>query len=265
MRKITVCLLIGIVPFLQSPTPVLAQVVESLDELKMDKFITFRSPGGVEYLVWQYNGSCSKGTEGTANNNKACNGAAFDGKARVAAKTSFATGAAEDVADYAAFLQSLPEDDSMCKRRVPKLKSLPGRGAEEKINIRVTEVWLYAFKRQNDEDYHLILGTSGDYETALEHGFYNSEISGYPAGSASSAAHQAIKKARDDFEAFFGITDCGKVCRSYVDFYLNPIKVEVTGSMFYDIDHCNHIAHPADYPVITAWEIHPIREIKFEQ
>jgi hypothetical protein len=215
--------------------------------------------------VWQYSGSCSKGTVGTPNNNKACNDPAFDGKARVGAKTSFATGDAEEVNDYVSFLASLPEDDSLCSRRVPKLKTLPGRGAEEAINVTVSEVWLYAFKRQNDEDYHLILGTSGDYETALEHGFYNSEISGLPDASHTSAVYKSIKKARDEFEAFFGITDCGTVCRNYVDFYLNPIKVEVTGSMFYDIDHCNHIAHPADYPVITAWEIQPIKEIKFEQ
>lgn len=244
-------------------------VIRSIDKLNQQKEMTFQSSAGKNYKVSQRKGSCSSGEKGNGHdeddNNKSCNGDDFDGKARKAAKTSFASGSARDIDDYKAFISTLPKDKFMCKTRQPEISqaATSDRVDEEKINVKVTKIWLYAFKRQKDEDYHLMVGISPKYSIAKKAKFYNMEISGYPENEGGD--FDKIKKSRQAFESFFNISDCDVVCRNYVDFRKNPIRIEVTGSMFYDKDHCSNLAtvSPSGYPIKTAWEVHPIKSIKF--
>ncbi len=251
-------------------TAMLAQpAITSIDNLKQNRLMTFRSADGKEYLVKQKNGSCDVSTRRSRrdvdNNTKFCDGDDFDGIARKAAKTSFAGGSAREIDNYKTFVQSLPDDEFMCETRDPAISkaATSNRVDEEKINVRVTGIWLYAFKRQKDEDYHLVVGISSNYSTAKNNKFYNMEISGHPEDGSDD--FNEIKDSRDDFENFFGITNCRIVCRNYVDFKKNPIKIEIAGSMFYDKDHCSNLAgvSPSGYPIKTAWEVHPIKTIRF--
>jgi hypothetical protein len=131
------------------------------------------------------------------------------------------------------------------------------RVSEEKRNVRV-RAFLYAASREADNDFHLIIGRDPDRSPSL---YMTVELSGLPPSSSSH--FNRLKKARDDYKAFFGDNLPGM---SY-DFYDPPIPVEIEGSLFFDMSHATG-SKPGpsslrdDIP--TIWEIHPISKIVFE-
>jgi hypothetical protein len=64
---------------------------------------------------------------------------------------------------------------------------------------------------------------------------------------------------RKQVEDFFG-----ELCKTKYAVFENGIKlVEVKGPLFYDIDHRPGKVGPEGRRPKTAWEIHPISNIKF--
>ncbi len=193
--------------------------------------------------------------------NKPCDGDQFDGNDRKAAKLSIATAASEDFTDLGGLIATLPTDASMGTTHTPAIStgSTSNRVTEEKRNAHVQTVWIYTFTREADEDYHVIIGTSATRSKAK---FMNMEISGLPSSTVSSFAK--LQKVRDDFESFFGLH--GKCISGYAkDLLDNPVKVEVTGSLFFDKLHFDQKAAigPAEARSSSYWEIHPVTSITF--
>ncbi len=182
----------------------------------------------------------------------------FDGTARKAAKLSIADGTIESFADVKALIESLPAKSDMVHhspRITTELNS--DRVQEEERNVRL-RAFLYAASRENDNDFHLIVGRDPTADPPM---YITMEVSGLPAPGETSFA--ALKAARDAFKAFFGNDLPGA---SY-DFYDPPVAIEVQGSLFFDMSHANGRSPgpPSlhdDMPVI--WEVHPITEIIFE-
>lgn len=142
----------------------------------------------------------------------------------------------------------------MIKRKPPILKTADsGRVAEEKHNVEVTG-FLYAAKREADNDFHCIVGMApGDPQR-----FLNIEVSGLPP---PGPARDQIKSARDRFTKFFGTHVPG--AGEYSKFH-PPIKVRVTGSSFFNIDLKAGVIGPTGFRPKSAWEIHPVTDIEFE-
>jgi len=124
--------------------------------------------------------------------------------------------------------------------------------------VRV-KAFLYAASREDDNDFHLIIGrdpakTPETYMTA--------ELSGLPPQNADSFTK--LKAARDDYKAFFG----NDVPGFTYDFYDPPIPVVIEGSLFFDMTHATG-QHPGPQSLKsrmpTIWEIHPVSSIKFEK
>jgi hypothetical protein len=184
-------------------------------------------------------------------------GNAFRGSSRKAAKISLAAAEIESFNDLKALIEDLPADADMVAH-VPRITTTAtsGRVAKEKRNVKV-RAFLYAASREDDNDYHLIIGRGLDASPM----YMTIEISGLPR--ASSRHHARLKAARDAYKEFFGDDLPGQ---SY-DFYDPPIPVEIQGSLFFDMSHATG-PHPGpaslrdDIP--TIWEIHPISEIVFE-
>ena len=182
----------------------------------------------------------------------------FAGTARKKAKLSLSSAPTESFDDLSGLVGDLPSDQSM-GGRVPPIAtaSTSGRVAEEKRNVRLP-VFLYAASREDDNDFHLIVGESPDAAQAV---YMTVELSGLP--SSRSRSHAALKRARDAFKAFFGSDLPGM---SY-DFYDPPIPLVIEGSLFFDMSHLvggkpGPSSLRDDIP--TIWEIHPISEIVFE-
>jgi hypothetical protein len=181
----------------------------------------------------------------------------FAGTDRKAAKLAISDAATESFSDLKDLIATLVPDKAMIKHKPPiKKDATQGRVKEENRNVRV-RAFLYAASRENDNDFHLILGRNPKSSAT----YMTMEISGLPPKASKSFAR--IQKARDAFKAFFG----AKLPGPSYHFYRPPIPVEIEGSLFFDITHATG-GHPGpedlrpDIP--TIWEVHPVTDIVFE-
>ena len=180
----------------------------------------------------------------------------FTGTHRKMAKTTIvAAKNIETFADLPGFINTLPDDKSMTTRK-PPISNNPYflRVAEEERNIKVKEAYIYAITRQADNDFLLILGSDPDYRKSV---FFNVEVSGLPESSKDSYAtlNTVRTKVKDKF---------GNVCGKTLLLMDNPVKVSVSGSLFFDIEQKPGKTGPKKLRTTTAWEIHPVSEIVFK-
>jgi hypothetical protein len=217
----------------------------------------FRSPKGLTYRILhtavQDSHEEAQVKEPSPLTAAAGSGDRFRGTDRKAAKTSIVPGADTPFADIAALRATLPSDDDMINDPNISKDASNNRVERERRNVRV-RAYLYAVAKEKDNDFHLILGTA---EAANRDAMMNSEVSGLPDAGPFLAP---LKMVRDQFKAHFGAALPG----SSYDIYDPPIPVDVTGSLFFDLDHPAGKVGPDPYKPSTAWEIHPITKIVFE-
>ncbi len=141
----------------------------------------------------------------------------------------------------------------------PALDEESPRSAIEQKNVTVT-AWLYTYAREGDEDFHLVLGSSEKKEARK---FMSAEISGLPK-SSSSQYYQRLKHAREEFIAV--ILKGDHYCSGFTKKLLNhPLKVIVTGSVFFDTHHASGGSGTGEYKSKCPWEIHPVTSIKLAE
>jgi hypothetical protein len=194
----------------------------------------------------------------------------YMGHYRKAVKTSVAPGSAARIADLGALLDSLPPDSTMrknygLKARTIAQKRRPPKGVigpqtrfpEERKNV-VVPCWLCAVKfetgqKDSDNDCHVILSSTAN-PAAQSARFMTAEVSGLPTGGKDVAR---LKAARQQLVALFRKVPLGN--RFYQP--SPPIKVRVTGSLFFDGDHTPGNIGPVGRRPSTTWEIHPVTAI----
>jgi hypothetical protein len=177
----------------------------------------------------------------------------FDGSDRIRAKLSILDVPIEEFADLADLVASLTPDSDMINRD-PAISSDPDsdRVDEERRNVRV-RVWLYMASREDDNDFHLILGRKPGLTPEL---YMNMELSGLPPRNSPSFA--ILKATRDAFKRALQNRLPGRTYRLFP----RPLPVEIEGALFFDITHSSPgtrsgpgILRPF---MPTAWEVHPI-------
>jgi hypothetical protein len=166
------------------------------------------------------------------------------------AKTTFANAPLQIYPDLRSLILSLPDDEDMIP--LTRKEWDFDRIGLERRNVRVI-AYLFAVKKESDNDYHLIVDDDGDLEEGAK---FNVEVSGIPTEGPDIAA---IRRARDEFKALFD----GSPPRNYKPFLDPPWRVEIEGSLFFDRDHRPGTVGPEGYRPATAWEIHPVRRIRF--
>ena len=183
-------------------------------------------------------------------------GDAFAGTARKAAKLSIATGIVKNHQDVKVLIESLVGDDKMIQHKpVIKTTASSARVKEENTNVKV-KAFLYAASREDDNDFHLIVGRA---PTKTPEMYITMELSGLPPKTNPALA--TLTTARDAFKSFFGTDLPGTT----YDFYDPPIPVTVSGSLFFDMSHATGTRPgPASLKsrMPTIWEVHPITAIK---
>ena len=182
---------------------------------------------------------------------------AFRGTARKAAKLTIADAAVEDFEDVNDLMETLPTEEGMISHQPPiTTDAASGRVDEENRNVHV-RAFLYAASREDDNDYHLIVGRAPDRDPM----YMTIELSGLPPDDSEHFSR--LKAAREAYTEFFGEDLPGPT----YDFYDPPIPVEVEGSLFFDMSHAfGSRPGPASLRphMPTIWEIHPITNIVFE-
>lgn len=185
--------------------------------------------------------------------NKRCDSDNFDGSNRKDAKISISPASLQSYFTIRSLASTLPDKnlmaDSITGTNSPRIPS-------ENRNVRIKKTYLYAYSRQTDEDFHVIIGTTKKQTSTTR--FFNVEISGLPP--ADHPAFDILKATRDSF--FSNATE--DLCTPGYFFYVNPLKIEVSGSLFFDKQHHNGKIGPASARPPDAWEIHPVTSLIFK-
>jgi hypothetical protein len=186
----------------------------------------------------------------------------YQGKDRKAAKLSIAKATMETFSDVKDLIESLVSVAKMKKHKPPIGRGADsGRVEEEQRNIRVN-AFLYAASRENDNDFHLIIGRDPEETPEM---YMTMELSGLPP--ANSASFKKLNAARNSFKKFyhdFLNTNLPGLGYQFPD---PPVPVLIEGSLFFDVTHSTG---PAPGPkslksrMPTIWEVHPITKMVFK-
>lgn len=180
----------------------------------------------------------------------------FGGTSRKKAKISISGAPLRTYKDLKNLMAALKSDDAMANRQ-PKIKTgaTSGRVTEEEKNVKV-KAFLYAASRENDNDFHLIIGRAPSKTPEM---YMTMEISGLPPDNSPDLA--TLTTARDAYKNFFGSDLPGFT----YDFYDPPVPVTIAGSLFFDASHATG-TRPGPQSLKsrmpTVWEVHPVTSIK---
>jgi hypothetical protein len=188
-------------------------------------------------------------------------GDSFKGKQRKAAKLSIAKAKMENFKDLRTLINSLAPEIEMTGQTPPISKaSTSNRVQQEKRNVQV-KAFIYAASREDDNDFHLILGRDPQATPEM---YMTMELSGLPPKKSKS--YKKLKAARDAFKKFYDDNLGGDLPGLKYDFPDPPIPVKIAGSLFFDITHATG-SRPGPkslksrMPVV--WEVHPITKMDF--
>ncbi|MDQ6609159.1 MAG: hypothetical protein M3Y85_05005 [Bacteroidota bacterium] len=228
----------------QDTIPIIAAPHDTLSTLvTAEKSFFYKAPDKTVYKV-----TVVPDEDPAANQPLNCNEVRFGGHDRKVAKISVATGATEQKT-FENFLHSLKPDSFMKSLNISK-DTNSNRVSFEKRNVKLKNVFLYAIKREPDNDYHLIIGS----KTGTP--FFTVEISGLPP--TGSVAFTKLKQIRTLIETRFGV-----LCDPNFRKFSPGIPVDVSGSIFFDVDHSAGTVGPIGLRPQTAWEMHPATGILF--
>ena len=149
----------------------------------------------------------------------------------------------------------LPSDSVMRQR----IRSHSPRINTEKKGVILKNAYLFAFKKQRDNDYHLIVG---DHPNITKAFLMTMEITGLPA-----KPDPLLERARTDFIDAFRLNDDLSM-QAYLVF-TDPVPVHVEGPLFFDVTHRAGSVGPRKgkvrFKLRTAWEIHPITHFSLNE
>ena len=183
----------------------------------------------------------------------------FAGTARRAAKTSFVSGAAQAFDSPGALLDFILQGDDPSTNDAAMRATLNAdspRAPAERRNVTVA-AFLYATKKETDNDFHLLIGDSPNSGNAR---FITSEVSGLPV--TTDASTPQFQRVRDQYKEFFRNTGQELPGSSY-RIFADPVPVTVTGPIFFDVDHKIGEVRSRNAIPETVWEIHPISDLVF--
>jgi hypothetical protein len=180
----------------------------------------------------------------------------FHGTVRRLPKTTIFAGDPKTFDSVSALRDWLPDNDTMIGLRIARGPAV-NRVAQERFNVQVP-AYIYAFRKESDNDYHVIIGDPPDADSPQ---YLNAEVSGIPT-AGTDANRNTLWDVRRAFKEAFQLGDSGP------DSYFRPdppVPVRVMGSLFWDPEHQPpHTVGPSDFSPGTAWEIHPISAIEFQ-
>jgi len=186
-----------------------------------------------------------------------CKTNVFEGCIRGNVKTSMLTKQPDHFKTVADLLAVLPGTAAMKSKGISSVET-SARDITENRNVLVESAYLFAIYKEDDNDYHMIVGSSSNLQTAV---LMNIEISGLPR-SASAETKTKFKNARARIEnvSYFKNIPCKP---SPIKLLGTPIVLKnIKGSLFWDSQHSGGGIGPASASPKSAWEIHPVIDLK---
>jgi hypothetical protein len=184
----------------------------------------------------------------------------FRGSIRADVKTSFVNAVADTFTSIKKMWKWLPDDEYMHESTDAKHNNSP-RTKEENHNVYLADLYVFGVKKEDDNDFHLILGSSKKIDK--DQLLFSAEISGLP--DSSSQFFSTLAAVRNKFLSYFG-NDVDKEIVFVASEKNPPIHLEyIGGSLFFDNHHYGGHSSVQGYKVCSAWEIHPVTSIGFDQ
>ena len=181
----------------------------------------------------------------------------FRGIDRKVAKIGVVGGSVSNEGTVDALAGSLPTDDDMLSHNPAITKDAHSDRVMEERKTVAVKGWVYAIKYEDDQDWHLIVGTDPDASGNVT--YFNCEVSGLPAPGAST--YNALLKVRQSLADILDNDLPGPGAYSTYE----PFPVTIQGSLFFDVDHAAGVVGPSGMRPKTAWEIHPITKIAWAE
>ena len=172
----------------------------------------------------------------------------------------------EVFADLGSLLDSVPADNVRTETHsalvvapeasdATKLAAPAARYPEEQRNVTV-DAYLWYVRKEGDNDFHLILGSSDGSAAGQATRYMTAEVSGLPA--ADSADVDTLRQVRAQLAALIG----GSAGSLRYEALTPPTAIRVTGSLFFDGDHRTGEVGPTGHKPQTLWEIHPVSDLQ---
>ncbi|MGE5108997.1 MAG: hypothetical protein ACM3H8_15770 [Sphingobacteriales bacterium] len=174
-----------------------------------------------------------------------------DNPVREQAKTTKAPGARKAFSSTVKLFNTLPADDIMDTFNIGHKTT---RVKPEEKNITLKKVYIYLIIREDDNDYHMIIGDKPNYQDATVR--FNAEISGLPKKFPDIKI--TLKNIRQKIAENIGF-----VPKKAANNNGTSIPVKISGSLFYDAHHKGKFGGQGKIKSTTIWEIHPVTSITF--
>jgi hypothetical protein len=187
----------------------------------------------------------------------------FTGSYRRDVKTSIwrvngAVAPPEQYQDIGSLLSSLPVDSVMrpsLDASAPAMAAMTSaatssRLAAEQKNVTLP-VYLRYVRKEGDNDYHLILGSTAD-ATAT---YMTAEVAGLPPGGSDL---DTLRQVRGQLMTLLGYEP------GTGDYHpvTPPLSILITGSLFFDGGHVPGEVGPDEAKTQQVWEIHPVTNLQ---
>jgi hypothetical protein len=187
---------------------------------------------------------------------KKCNSDIFQGCNRGNVKTTMLTKSPDSYQTVAELLSVLPNKASMKARGISSLET-GARDIAENKNVVIRKAFLFAIYKEDDNDYHMIIGSTASLSTAV---LMNIEISGLPR-VAGTAVKNKFRKTRSRIESVPYLQNI-PCMPSPVKLLATPIELKnIKGSLFWDAQHASGGVGPKAARPKSAWEIHPVIDL----
>lgn len=194
-----------------------------------------------------------------------CNGDIFNGCALRNIKTSYVNDTYEAFANTKKLLKDLSDGTDVQALGLSTAEDRE-RIPEENRNVVIGIAYLFMISKEEDNDFHLILGDKRNYKTAK---LFSAEISGIPEDE-NHPFYDDLKDVRDKFKAALEHPESCSVLKKFSEtLTLNPIKLTIKGPLLFDSQHKNGgSGYSKDDIVVktkTGWEIHPVSDFELLQ
>jgi hypothetical protein len=192
----------------------------------------------------------------TVNDALKCASNIFQGCIRGNVKTTMLSKSATHFKTVKELQAVLPNKASMKSKGISSLET-GGRDVEENRNVLVETAYLFAIYKEDDNDYHMIVGSTPNLKTAV---LMNIEISGLPrSANAAIKAKFKIPRSRIETVSYFKDIPCKP---SPIKLLKTPIVLKnIKGSLFWDSQHSGGGVGPKAARPKSAWEIHPVIDL----
>jgi hypothetical protein len=162
--------------------------------------------------------------------------------------------------DIGSLLSPLPSDATMRpildnSAPAPAMAALTSLAASSRLPAEqhnvVVPAYLCYVRKEDDNDYHLILGSTTD-ATAT---YMTAEVSGLPSGGVDAAT---LRQVRVQLMNLLGF----EPAKGNYHPVNPPLSVLVTGSLFFDGGHVPGEVGPDAAKTQQVWEIHPVTDLQ---